>query len=108
MDAIITSQKRECSVEGISGKIKLQGNVSLEADSPKVKGFNLTVLVDSPPVEPLAPEEAANPQFVWAGNIIQENGFSCNLQPAFSGLASEVIALAFAMIANLEGQFAAK
>lgn len=101
MTAIITNKKRSCNASGTSGLIKMEGNVSLEAAAPKVTNFNLTVFVNTA----TAPDAET---FVYAGNANKDGAFNMNLQPDFSDMAQSVTEAVFALITDVETQYAAK
>lgn len=97
MAALITNKKRSCTVSVVSGNIKLDGGMSLEPTNPKVTDFNLTVFVNTG-------TEAEN--FTYAGNANRDGAFNMNLHPDFAEGAQDVSDAVFALIAEVEQQYA--
>ena len=85
-------------VTNTSGSIRLDGSISIDPQTSKVKSYNLTAYVNTS-------LEAESPNFSFAGNITMESGFNIGLNEPFKSLAMQIMEVVQSTIADVEAEY---
>lgn len=85
-------------VTNTSGNIRLDGSISIDPQTSKVKSYNLTAYVNTS-------LEAENPNFAFSGNINMESGFNIGLADPYKALAMPIMEVVQSIIADVEAEY---